>query len=80
LSGPADDAIQVFGYGTPLASMSGRRGTRVRIELEDPDVSLHHREQIDWASRRRRTSSSAYAQALFALIEGLGITNAGRLG
>jgi hypothetical protein len=34
------------------------------------------REQIDWTSLRRRTSSSAYAQAFFALIEGLGITDA----
>ncbi|HEX3976779.1 MAG TPA: nucleotidyltransferase family protein [Solirubrobacteraceae bacterium] len=37
------------------------------------------REQIDWTSLRRRTSASAYAQAFFALIEGLGITDAARL-
>jgi hypothetical protein len=33
------------------------------------------REQIDWTSLRRRTSSSPYAQAFFALIEGLGIAS-----
>jgi hypothetical protein len=32
------------------------------------------REQIDWSSLRRRTESSPYAQAFFALVEGLGLT------
>ena len=31
------------------------------------------REQIDWTALRRRTGSSPYARAFFALIEGLGI-------
>jgi hypothetical protein len=32
------------------------------------------REQIQWESLRRRTCSSPYAMAFFALVEGLGIT------
>ena len=31
------------------------------------------REQIDWGALRERTRGSAYADAFFALVEGLGI-------
>ena len=36
------------------------------------------REQIDWAALRDRTRGSAYADAFFALVEGLGIAELGR--
>jgi hypothetical protein len=34
------------------------------------------REQVDWSALRTRTRGSAYADAFFALVDGLGITTA----
>ena len=39
------------------------------------DIARSAREQIDWASLRRRTESSPYARAFLVIAEGLGISS-----
>ena len=39
------------------------------------DIARSAREQIDWASLRRRTEASPYARAFLVIVEGLGISS-----
>jgi Uncharacterised nucleotidyltransferase len=76
------DVISVAAVATPVLALEDVLVTMLcAIDEHSLDYSRllaivrSVREQIDWASLRNRTGASPYAQAFFALVEGLGIAS-----
>jgi predicted nucleotidyltransferase len=89
--GPVDDEwlrraedIEVSAMRLPVATLEDVLVTKLLALTEQEldytsvlEVARSLREQIDWDEVRARTSGSAYADAFFTLVEGLGIARAG---